>query len=196
VADEVDDETGDLLVAVARRQRLLGVDLRTALLGPAGPLATLPSARTRDAARLLAVAASEGPPAGAALVSFGAHLDELRSVERAARADLRRLTGAMHHTAAVFAPLVGGATVAMADGIAARPLAEHGGAALPPTPVLGLAVAGYVLALAAVLTGLATGLERGLDPALVAGRVGRALLAAAGIFTAAVVATGLLTQGL
>jgi len=193
VADGVSDEVGTVLAAAVRRQRSLGVGVEAAFLGDHGPLAALPSARSRDAARLLGVAVREGPPAGTALESFGTHLDELRTVEREARADLRRLTGAMRHTAAVFAPLVAGATVAMFDGFAARPLGEAGVATPLRTDLLGVAVGGYVLALAVVLTALATGLERGFDPALVADRVGHALLAATGTFLAAVVLTGLLT---
>jgi hypothetical protein len=198
VADEVAPATGEVFSAAARRQRTLGVDVETAFLGEHGVLAALPSDRGRDAARLLAVAAREGPPAGDALCAFADHLRELRSVERAARADLARVTTTMHHTASAFAPLVGGATVALFDRLASRPA----GGATPvatesvPTGSLGLAVAGYVLVLAVVLSVLATGLERGLGRALLADRVGRALLTATAVFLASLSLTGVLTGGL
>ena len=57
---------------------------------------------------------------------------------------------------------------------------------------LGLAVGGYVCWLAVVLPVLATGLARGLDPALVAQRVGQSLLAAVWLYAVAFAATAAL----
>jgi hypothetical protein len=119
-------------------------------------------------------------------VALAEHLEDLRTLEQEGRRDLARVTGTLRHTAVAFAPVVTGATVALADGI--RQTGSEGlDAAGPPlaTAVLGPAVGAYVLLLAAVLTGLATGLERGLDRSLVAYRVGVALPVAAVGFLAA-----------
>jgi Flp pilus assembly protein TadB len=185
-ADETGGATGDILddaVGVARR---LGIDVGASFRGPHGALSDLPSPRTHEAARLVALAAREGPPAGEALVALAEHLEDLRTLEQEGRRDLARVTGTLRHTAVAFAPVVTGATVALADGI--RQTGSEGlDAAGPPlaTAVLGPAVGAYVLLLAAVLTGLATGLERGLDRSLVAYRVGVALPVAAVGFLAA-----------
>jgi hypothetical protein len=113
------------------------------------------------------------------------HLDDLRSVEATVRRDLREVTSTLSNTAAVFGPLVGGATVTLAERMSADgPLT----ASISPA-ALGVAVGGYVLALAVILTVLATGLERGLERSLVGYRVGRALCSATAVFVAALVAT-------
>ena len=85
--------------------------------------------------------------------------DELRRVEAEARRELRRVTDTLTNTAAVFGPLVAGATVALA----ARVAAEGGGRLGGGFDVggLGLAVGGYGLISAVVLTVLATGLVVG-----------------------------------
>jgi hypothetical protein len=113
------------------------------------------------------------------------HVDDLQRVEREARRELASVTGTLRNTAGVFGPLVGGATVALADGMATGTLGEP-----LPTAALGLAVGGYVLLLAAILAALATGLERGFDRALVGYRVGLALLSAVGSFLAGFVGAG------
>ncbi|MFC4449299.1 type II secretion system protein [Halorussus aquaticus] len=184
-APEVAGRTGEMLAETAGVQRRLRVGVREAFLGEYGALADVPSPQARSVAALLAVAAREGRPAGRAVVSMADHVDDLQRVEREARRELASVTGTLSNTAAVFGPLVGGATVALADGMAAGRLGEP-----LPNAALGLAVAGYVLLMAAILTALATGLERGFDRALVGYRVGLALLAAVGSFFAGFAGAG------
>jgi len=201
-ATELSDETGRVLGRAARTGRQLRVDLRAALLGPDGALADVPSPRARGAAALLSVAAEEGEPAGRAVMLLGDHLDDLESVEREGRRELARVTGTLRHTAAVFGPLVAGATVALAAGLDALGGRSAGVSAVEsaatvtasPLPVAGVgsAVGTYVLFLAAALTALSTGLERGLDGPLVGYRVGWALCSATAVFFVAFRATGLL----
>jgi len=180
-ADEVAGETGDVLAAAARNQRLLRAGVREAFLGEHGALADVPSPRARSAAALLALAAREGRPAGSAVVAMADHLDDLDAVEREARRELAQVTGTLKSTAAAFGPLVAGATVALARGMAGT--GEFGSAV--PTAALGLAVGAYVLLLAAVVTALATSLERGFDRSLVGYRVGLAVLSATSVYLVA-----------
>jgi len=185
-AETVDGPTGEVLADAAGRQHRLRVGVREAFLGDHGALATVPSERVRNTVALLALAAAEGRPAGRAIVAMADHLEDLQSVEREARREIRRVTATLSNTALAFAPLVGGATVTLAERMATGgPLSE--GAA--PPAVLGPAVGAYVLVLAALLATLATGLTRGLDRALVGYRVGRALLSATVVFHAALVVT-------
>ncbi|RBI61256.1 type II secretion system protein [halophilic archaeon] len=188
-AEEVAGETGDVLAAAARNQRLLRAGVREAFLGEHGALADVPSPRARSAAALLALAAREGRPAGSAIVSMADHLDDLREVEREARRELAQVTGTLRSTAAAFGPLVAGATVALARGMAGT--GEFGGTV--PTAALGLAVGAYVLLLATVVTALATGLERGVDRTLVGYRVGLSLLSATAVYLAAFAGASALT---
>jgi len=186
----VTDATGEVFAEAARQQRQLKVGVRESFLGEHGALATVPSTRTRSTATLLALAAREGRPAGSAIVAMADHLDELRDVERDARHEIGLVTSTLANTASVFAPMVAGATVALADGMQfSGRLAASGG---PTTGELGLAVGAYVLVLAVLLTTLSTGLARGLDRALVGYRVGWALLVATATFVATVHAVGLL----
>jgi len=184
-APEVAGRTGELLATAAGVQRRLRVGVRAAFFGEHGALADVPSPQARSVAALLALAAREGRPAGRAVVSMADHVEDLQRVEREARRELARVTGTLRNTAAVFGPLVGGATVALADGMAAGALGEPF-----PTAALGVVVSAYVLVLAAVLTALATALERGFDRALVGYRVGLALLAAVGSFLAGFAGAG------
>ncbi len=187
VADELPGPTGDVLDEAADRQRLLGVGVEDAFLGPRGALSAVPSRRTRSAARLLALAASEGRPAGEAVTAMGDHLQELAAVEAEAERSVEQVTSTLANTAAVFGPLVGGATVALAGAIgSAGPLTGDG-----TTGGLGLAVGVYVLLLAVLLTALSTGLARGFDRSLVGYRVGAALLAATATYLAAFAGTGM-----
>jgi hypothetical protein len=172
---ELDGVAGTVFEAAARRQRQLRVDVESAFAGEYGALEGVPSRRADGAVRLLGVAASAGPPAGRALVETADHLDALRRVEAEARRDLGRVTSTLGNTAAFFGPLVGGATVALAEGVGAAGGIDGGA---PATSNLGLAVGGYVLVLAVVLTALSVGLDRGLDRATVGYRVGGALCAA------------------
>jgi Flp pilus assembly protein TadB len=189
-AKEVTDATAAVFADAARRQRQLKVGVREAFLGEHGALATVPSTRARSTATLLALAAREGRPAGGAVVAMADHLEELATVERETRHDIAQVTSTLANTAAVFGPLVAGATIALADGmdISGR-LAAAGG---PGTAVLGIAVGVYVLLLATILTALATGLSRGLDRALLGYRVGWALLAATATYVTAFFAASLL----
>jgi hypothetical protein len=184
-APEVAGRTGELLAETAGVQRRLRVGVREAFLGEYGSLADVPSPQARSVAALLAIAAREGRPAGRAVVSMADHVEDLQRVEREARRDLASVTGTLRNTAGVFGPLVGGATVALADGMAAGTLGDP-----LPTAALGLAVGSYVLLMAAILTALATGLERGFDRALVGYRVGLALCSAVGAFLAGFVGAG------
>ena len=186
-ADATTGRTSDLFATAAGVQRRLRIDVRRAFLGEHGALSHVPSPRTRATASLLAVAAAQGRPAGATLVTLADHLTELQRVEAEARRELAAITGTLGHTAAVFAPLVAGATVAMATQMAASeatlgtsgpPAGAAPGAAVLPPSTLGTAVGAYILALAAILTAVATGLNRGLDRSLVGYRIGLALLSA------------------
>jgi Flp pilus assembly protein TadB len=194
--------TGALFAAASTRQRRLACDLERAFRGPGGPLERLPSRRLDATVSVLALAAREGRPVGDTLVDLADHLEDLRTLEADARRDLSRVTDTLTQTASVFAPLVGGATVALAEGMRGG-LAGMGGASAtplaPPTgsaaglPSLALPVGVYVLLLAGLLSGLATGLERGLDRTLLLERVGRSLLLATPTFGGAyLLASGLL----
>jgi Flp pilus assembly protein TadB len=194
-ATELSGETGETFGAAAAVGRRLRVDVEASFLGEYGALDDVPSPRARGTAALLSAAADEGRPAGSAVVAMADHLAELEAVEAEARRELARVTGTLRQTAAVFAPLVAGATVSLAGGIDLGGTAEGslgGATGTVPTAALGTAIGVYVLFLAAALTVLATGLERGLDPALVGYRLGRALLSAVAVFVGAVVAVGAL----
>lgn len=173
-ATELDGVAGEVFESAARRQRQLQVDIETAFDGEYGALERVPSRRAESAARLLGVAAREGPPAGRALVETADHLDHLRRVEQAARRDLAAVTSTLGNTAVFFGPLVGGATVALADGVGTTDALEG---TAPETAALGVAVGVYVLLLSVVLTALSVGLSRGFDRATVGYRVGVALAA-------------------
>ncbi|RDI71232.1 type II secretion system protein [Halopelagius longus] len=191
-ADDIDGATGEMLSDAAGVRRRLRVGVREAFLGEYGALADVPSPRTRGAAALLAVAATEGRPAGGAIVATADHLRELRRVEREARRQLSSVTGTLANTAAFFAPLVAGATVAMAARMAETDLSLSGEATALSTGTLGVSVGAYALCLAGLLTMLSTGLDRGLDRTLVGYRVGLALLAATGAYLAAFAGASLL----
>lgn len=192
-AEEVDGVVGDTFRAAARRQRQLRVDVETAFVGEYGALDGLPSERADSAARLLGVAARAGAPAGRALVETADHLDALRRVELDARRDLGRVTATLANTAAVFGPLVGGATVALADGVGTTEALEG---SAPDPAGLGVAVGVYVLLLAAILSALAVGLSRGLDRATVGYRAGLALCTATPTYLLAFAATATVAGGL
>ncbi|WP_049985840.1 hypothetical protein [Halobellus rufus] len=201
-ADATTGRTSDVFEAAAGVQRRLRVGVEEAFLGEYGALRDLPSRRARATASLLSVAAAEGRPAGRTLVRLADHLTELRRVEDEARRELAAITGTLGHTAALFGPLVGGATVAMATQMAAaesRPgagssLAGAGapGVATLDPATLGAAVGVYVLALAAVLTVVATGLDRGLDRSLAGYRTGLALLSATATYLVAYLGASML----
>jgi len=185
--DEVPDPTSGIIEAAVARQERLGTSVEGAFLGPSGALSDLPSHRTRRVATLLDTAATIGPPAGESVTTMGEHLEALRAIERETRRDLSQITETLSNTAALFGPLVGGATVALAGS-----MGSGGQFETIPSALLGTVVGWYVLVLAVLLTVLSTGLHRGLDRALVGYRTGLALLSATATFFVAVVATGLL----
>ncbi|WP_251329918.1 type II secretion system F family protein [Haloplanus pelagicus] len=192
-AGRLDGATAEVLDAAVARQRRLGHTVTEAFRGEGGPLTSLPSRRIEEVTTLFGLAATEGRPAGSALVATAEHLEELRRVERDARRELARVTDTLSNTAAVFGPLVGGATVALSARVSdagAGTSAGFGASALP-TAALGIAVGAYVLWLAAVLTVLSSGLTRGLDRTLVGYRVGAALCLATLAYFAAYVGAGL-----
>jgi hypothetical protein len=185
-AEEVSGPAAEVFADAARRDRQLRVGLRAAFLGDHGPLATLPSPGARTAAETLALAAREGRPAGDAAVAMADHLEALSAVETEARRSLARVTDTLHSTALLFGPLVGGVTVALADGMAT----VEGAAAPVPVAGLGLAVGGYVVILSAILTVLSVGLARGLDRPLLGYRCGVALVVAPTVFVVAFALAG------
>ncbi len=218
--DRLDDATGEVFDRAGRRSDTLRVGVREAFLGRGGPAVPVPSPRVRSAVALLAVAAREGRPAGDVLLELADQLEALRELEHDARRQLATVTGTLTNTAAVFAPLVGGATVALATGVDAVDAGGIGAGATagadavgfggtggtsgggPPgdagaggsdalsVPTLGRIVGAYVLILSALLTALATGLERGFDRTLVAYRVGIALPTATVTYLVAFVGAG------
>ncbi|WP_435064105.1 type II secretion system protein [Halobaculum sp. EA56] len=208
VAATLPGPIGEAFSAASRRREALGVTVEAALAGEGAPFDPIRGGgpRTRGAIASVAAAVTEGRPAGDAIVAQAERLDALAESERAARRELATVTGTLRDTAALFGPLVGGATVGLAarlDGMGApggpagfagagvADGAASSATALPPA-LVGTTVGAYVLALAAVLTALATGLERGIDGTVVGYRVGLALVSATGAFLAGVVATRLL----
>ncbi|WP_135302165.1 type II secretion system F family protein [Haloarcula amylovorans] len=176
-----------LLDTTIARQQRLGCSIESAFRGDHGTLDELPSPRLRRTATLLDAAAAIGPPAGDSIATMGDHLDELAAVERETRRDLAQITRTLSNTAALFGPLVGGATVALAESMQSGGPIEAVSASL-----LGPVVGWYCLVLAVVLTALSTGLHRGLDRSLVGYRIGLALCSATTVYLVAVVATRLL----
>jgi hypothetical protein len=194
-ADDLDGVVGETFTAAERRGRQLRVGVETAF---EGALDDVPSKRGESAARLLGLAAREGPPAGRALVETADHLDALGRVEAEARRDLGRVTATLGNTAAFFGPLVGGATVALADSIDVGAASTGTGieGSAPAAAVLGPAIGVYVLLTAVVLTALATGLSRGLDRATVGYRIGIAVPLATATYLAGFAATAATAGGL
>lgn len=184
-AGEITGAMGDVLAAGTRTQRRLDVGVEAAFLGEYGVLRDVPSPRVRGSVALLAIAGREGEPAGSAVLSVASHLEDLREVERDARESIRTVVETLRSTGALFGPLVGGATVAMADHLGGVAFGDVTGS----IEWLGFAVGWYVLVLAALLTVLGTGLERGLDRHLLGYRVGVALLVATGAYVGGYLAT-------
>jgi hypothetical protein len=189
--EELSTETGALFAAAAGVQRRLGVSLHESFVGEFGVLVDLPSPRTRAAATVLSVAAVEGRPAGETVVTMADQLRELERAEAAGRRELASVSGTLANTAAVFGPLVGGATVALAGRIASVETGASLGPALS-APGLGTVLGVYVFVMAATLTALSTGLESGLDPTRLGYRVGIALVLAGVTFVVGVLAADLL----
>ena len=135
--ERLDGATGEVFERAGRRSDTLRVGVREAFLGLGGPAAAVPSPRLRGAIALLAVAAREGRPAGDVLLELADQLEALRDLERDARRQLATVTGTLSNTAAVFAPLVGGATVALATGIDAVDVGGLGAGAAAGADALG-----------------------------------------------------------
>jgi len=197
-ASDLGDPVGEVFASAAERGRRLGCGIEAAFLGRGGPVADIPSPSVRQAVGMLAEAGRTGAPAGDLLVATGEHLADRHRVAERSRRETARLTATLANTATIFGPLVGGTTVALAAGTSGRAsrlgatTAGGGGSlgATLPVAELGLAVGGYVLVLAALLTALATGLRYGADRARIGHRVGLALPLAATVYCLAVVAGG------
>ncbi|AFK18429.1 pilus assembly protein [Haloferax mediterranei ATCC 33500] len=192
-ATSVPGATGELFEDAVGVQRRLRVGVVESFCGEYGVLDSVPSPRVAGVATLLGLAASEGRPAGRAIVSMADQLAALSRLDAEARRELASVTETLSNTAAIFGPLVAGATVALADGMGpARTLDEAAVTAPMATGDLGFAVGVYVLLSAIILTTLSVGVEYGLDRHLVASRVGKALVSATTTFTLAFVAAGTL----
>ncbi len=193
-AETLNGPMKEILAETIHQQRVLMIGIKQALLGEYGALNTVPSPRTKGMATLLALAGDEGQPAGHAIVAMADHLEELQGVEQSLRQQLTQVTGTIRNTAAVFGPLVAGATVALADGLEAlgATTAETGTTAALSVATLGTAIGVYVLILAVVLVVLATSIEYGFDRATIGYRVGGTVLAATVTFLVAYRGAGLL----
>jgi len=177
-ADRVPAETGAVFAHAAGVQRRLHTSVEEAFLGTYGALRDVPSQRARSMAALLAIAGEEGKPAGRAIVSMADHLEELEEVEAETKRALLQVTSTLDNTAAYFGPMIGGATVGMADMLSADDFATFEGfadAATLPIEQLGVVVAVYLVMLAFILTPLSYALRYGMDRALFGYHVGRTL---------------------
>lgn len=176
-ATDVDGATAEILVAGSRRQRRLDCGIRESFLGDDGVLAGVPSRRVRGSVELLVLAATEGRPAGTAVLALADHIDELERIEAEARASLDRICATLRTTGAIFGPLVAGVTVGLAGKMAGSSFLDAGAITW-----LGAAVGWYTLLLAGLLTVLATGLRRGFDRALLGYRLGHSLATSALVY--------------
>lgn len=176
-AGDLPGTAGTIASDASRTQRHLGVSMPAALGGEYGPLADLDDRQSDALTALVSSAAMAGRPGGRALSRYADHLDALAELDRAMRADLARITGTLGQTAAVYAPAIGGVTVALASRLqdSTNSFATTGDG-------FALAVGGYVLVLALVLPALATALQDGISRVRIGANVGRALLLAGGLF--------------
>jgi hypothetical protein len=192
-SSSVPGATGALFGDAVGVQRRLRVGVVESFCGDYGVLDSVPSPRVAGVVTLLGLAASEGRPAGRAIVSMADQLAALSRLDAESRRELASVTETLSNTAAIFGPLVAGATVALADGMGpARTLGEGAVTAPMATGDLGVAVGVYVLLSAVVLTTLSVGIAHGLDRHLVASRVGGSLVSATLTFLVAFVAAGAL----
>jgi hypothetical protein len=176
-ATDVDGVIAEVLVAGSRRQRRLDGGLRESFLGAHGALAEVPSRRARGSVELLVLAATEGRPAGSAILALADHIDDLERIEAEARGNLDRICATLRSTGVIFGPLVAGVTVGLAGKMAGSSFLDAGAITW-----LGAAVGWYTLLLAGLLTALATGLRRGFDRALLGYRLGRGLVTSALVY--------------
>jgi hypothetical protein len=187
VGDELEGPMGTLVADGARQQRQLHVGVHEAFLGQYGVLQSVPSPRVRGSFALLSLAAKEGRPAGSALLSLAEHVEELQRIERDARQQLTRVCQTLVNTAAIFGPMVAGATVALSDSITGG---ETFAGNTQSLTWLGGPVGFYVLSLSVILTVLSVGLIRGFDRSLLGFRVGRAMIAGTLIYLCSYLAVG------
>ncbi|MFC6719116.1 type II secretion system F family protein [Natrialbaceae archaeon GCM10025810] len=184
-ADRVPAATGEVFGRAAGVQRRLHTSIEEAFLGTYGALRDVPSQRAHSMATLLAIAGDEGKPAGRAIVSMADHLEELEEVEAETNRALLQVTSTLDNTAAYFGPLVGGATVGMADMLTAENLDAVDGmseAATLATAELGVVVAVYLIVLAFIVTPLSYALRYGMDRTLFGYHVGRTLVSSMAIY--------------
>jgi len=187
----VPGETGEVFKRAAEVQHQLHITVEDAFLGEYGALNNIPSPRAHGTASLLSIAADEGQPAGHAIVEMANHLDDLKDVERQTRRELSQVTGTLQNTATVFAPLVAGATIGLAEIMSSEGVALIDMGDLP-TEALGLIIGVYILILSILLTALSIGLQHGLDRSLVGYRVGKTLLVSVPIYVISVFSIGLI----
>lgn len=176
-ATRVPGATGAVFEHAAGLQRRLQIGVESAFLGSHGALEDVPSPRARGTAALLAIASSEGKPAGRAIVSMADHLEELSEVEAETKRNLAKVTGTLDATAAYFAPMVAGVTVGMAAMMASQDVftsSEVDAAAFPAEP-LAIVIGIYLVMLCFILLPLSIALRHGVDRALIGYHVGRAL---------------------
>ena len=187
-ADRVPEATGDVLERAAGVQRRLHTSVEAAFLGQYGALRNIPSQRARGMAALLAIAGEEGKPAGRAIVSMADHLEDLEDVEAETKRALVRVTSTLDNTAAYFGPMVGGATVGMANMLTADDfeMADGMGATTLPIDQLGVVVAVYLILLAGIMTPLSYALRFGMDWTLFGYHVGRTLVSSMLLFVVTV----------
>lgn len=194
-ADGVPGETGNVLGEAAGLQRRLHLSVEEAFLGEHGALKHVPSPRAHGTAALLSIAADEGQPAGRAIVSMAEHLKELQEVENETQRQLSKVTGTLQNTAALFGPLIGGATVGLSGMISTEGVQQPPGGndiTTLPTDQIGLVIGVYVLCLCLILVPLSVGLKNGLDRSLIGYALGQSLLLATPVYIGSVYLVGTL----
>lgn len=117
-ANRIPAATGEVFQRASNLQKRVHLGVRESFHGEYGALRNVPSTRADSTTGLLAIASEEGQPAGNALVSMANHIEELQEVEKETKRSLSRVTDTLDNTAAFFGPLVAGATVGLAGGIA------------------------------------------------------------------------------
>lgn len=190
-ADRVPAETGAVFETAAGLQRRLHVGVEEAFLGQYGALRDVPSSRAHSTATLLSIAATEGQPAGSAIVSMGEHLEELQDVEAETRRQLEVVTSTLEHTAAFFGPLIAGATVGLAGMMADEGADQMEATPLPPDQ-LGIVVGVFIISLSLILTPLSIALRHGVDRALIGYYVGRSLVLAMPLYVVTIMLVGMI----
>jgi len=187
--DRVPGETGEVFETAAGLQRRLQIGIEEAFLGTYGALRDVPSSRAHSTATLLSIAASEGRPAGDAIVSMGEHLEELRDVESETKRELSMVTSTLEHTASFFGPLIAGSTVGLAGLMVSESSGDIDAASLPADQ-LGIVVGVFVISLCLILTPLSIALRHGIDRAMLGYYVGQSLVVAMPIYVATVMLVG------